>query len=110
LNALLWLCANNPVYISVAVDYTVLDSWPEYYIPQEIRDAFIALGFEAGSVQALVTDKRDGYATSLEDILFDNDLAVEVEDAKPGSVLSRSFFSDLYSWEVHLTPATLVTI
>jgi hypothetical protein len=49
LHVLLWLCANNPVYRSVSIDYSVLDSWPSNHIPQEIRDAFIALGAEAES-------------------------------------------------------------
>jgi Domain of unknown function (DUF6570) len=109
-NALLWLCANNPVYRSVTIDYSVLDSWPEHHIPQEIRDAFIALGSEAGSIQAPVTDEREGYATSLQDRLFENDLDAEVEDAEPGSILSRSFFSDLHGQEAHPTPATLATL
>jgi hypothetical protein len=38
-----WLCANNPVYESVTIDYELLDSWPQDYIPQEIRDVFLAL-------------------------------------------------------------------
>ena len=65
LNALLWLCANNPVYKMVAIDYSILDSWPDCYIPQEIRDAFIALGPELGTTGILVVDEREGYATSL---------------------------------------------
>lgn len=110
LNALLWLCANNPGYRSVAIDYSVLDSWPEHHIPQEIRDAFIALGSEARSAEAPVTDEREGYATSLQGGLFENDLDAEVEDAEPGSILSRSFFSDLHGQEAHPTPATLATL
>jgi hypothetical protein len=49
LNALLWLCTNNPVYRLVSINYLVLDSWPDNHIPQEIRDAFISLGSEAES-------------------------------------------------------------
>ena len=109
-NALLWLCANNPVYRSVTIDYSVLDSWPEHHIPQEIRDAFIALGSEAESAKAPVMDEREGYATSLQDGLFENDLDAEVEDAEPGSILSRSFFSDLHGQEAHPTPATLASL
>jgi hypothetical protein len=109
-NALLWLWANNPVYRSVTIDYFVLDSWPDDHIPQEIRDAFIALDSEAGSTQAPVTDEREGYAMSLQDGLFENDLDAEVEDAEPGSILSRSFFSDLHGQEAHPTPATLGTL
>jgi hypothetical protein len=64
-NALLWLCANNPVYKSVIVDYSILDSWPDHHIPQDIRDAFLTLGAKPESQEALVEDEREGYATSL---------------------------------------------
>ncbi|KAH8650289.1 hypothetical protein BGZ60DRAFT_550735 [Tricladium varicosporioides] len=109
-NALLWLCANNPVYKSVVVDYSVLDSWPDHHIPQEIRDAFITLGSEPGSTDTPVADEREGYATSLRDGLFENELDAEVEDAEPGSILSRSFFSDLHGQDPHSTPATLASL
>jgi hypothetical protein len=95
-NSLLWLCANNPVYKAVVVDYSVLDSWPDHHIPQDIRDAFITLGAKPGSQEALVEDEREGYTISLQDRLFENELDAEVENAKPGSILSRSFFSDLH--------------
>jgi hypothetical protein len=96
-NALLWLCANNPVYKLVVVDYSVLDSWPDHHIPQEIRDAFITLGSDPSSTDTLVDDEQEGYATLLQDGLFENKLDAEVEDAKPGSILSWSFFSDLHN-------------
>jgi hypothetical protein len=70
LDALLWLCANNPVYNSIVIDYSVLDAWPDHHIPQEIRDAFITLGSEPGSMVALVEEKREGYAASLQGGLF----------------------------------------
>jgi hypothetical protein len=57
-----------------------------------------------------VIDERESYTISLQDRLFENDLDTEVEDTKPGSILSRSFFSDLYSQEEHPTPATLATL
>ena len=109
-NALLWLCANNPGYKSVVVDYSVLDSWPDHHIPQEIRDAFITLGSEPGSTDTPVEDEREGYATSLQGGLFENELDAEVEDAEPGSILSRSFFSDLHGQDLHSTPATLASL
>lgn len=110
-NALVWLCANNPVYKSVVVDYSVLDSWPDHHIPQEIRDAFITLGPKPGSTDALVQDEREGYATSLQVGLFENELDAEVEDAEPGSILSRSFFfSDLHGQDLNSTPATLASL
>ena len=109
-NALLWLCAHNPGYKSVVVDYSVLDSWPDHHIPQEIRDAFITLGSEPGSRDAPVEDEREGYALSLQDGLFENELDAEVEDAEPGSILSRSFFSDLHGQDPNSTPATLASL
>jgi hypothetical protein len=110
LNALLWLCANNPVYKSVNIDYSVLDSWPDHHIPQEIIDAFITLGSEPGSIDAPVADEREGYATSLQGGLFENELDAEVDETEPGSILSRSFFSDLDSQDLHSTPATLASL
>jgi hypothetical protein len=67
LQALLWLCAHNPVYKSVTIDYELLNSWPQDHIPQEIRDAFLALQTSTAST---VQDEREGYATSLQDGLF----------------------------------------
>jgi hypothetical protein len=110
LDALLWLCANNPVYKSVAIDYSVLDSWPDHHIPQEIRDAFITLGPEPGSTDPPVEDEREGYATSLQGGAFENELDAEVEDAEPGSILSRSYFSDFHGQDLHSTPATLASL
>jgi hypothetical protein len=96
LNALLWLCANNPVCKSVTIDYSVLSSWPDHHIPQEIRNAFITLGSETGSTDAPGEDEHEGYATSLQDGLFDNEIDAEVEDVEHGTILSWSFFSDLH--------------
>ncbi|KAF4632380.1 hypothetical protein G7Y89_g5748 [Cudoniella acicularis] len=108
-DALLWLCVNNPVYKSVVIDYSVLNSWPDHHIPQEIRDASITLGSELGSTDTPVEDEREGYTTSLQDGLFENELDAEVEDTEPGTILSRSFFSDLHGQDLHSTPATLAS-
>ncbi len=109
-DALLWLCANNPVYKLVVVDYSVLDSQPNYYIPQEIRDAFITLGSKLGSTDTLVEDEREGYDTSLQDGLFENKLDAEVDDAKPSTILSWFFFSNLYRQDLYSTLATLASL
>jgi hypothetical protein len=110
LDALLWLCVNNPVYKSVTIDYSVLSSWPDHHIPQEIRNAFVTLGSETGSTDAAIEDDREGYATLLQDGLFENELDAEVEDVEPGTILSRSFFSDLHGQDIHHTPATLASL
>ncbi|KAH6665582.1 hypothetical protein B0J14DRAFT_569180 [Halenospora varia] len=84
--------------------------WPDNHIPQEIRDAFIALGPKAESTQGPVTNERDGYATSLQGGLFENDLDAEVDNAEPGSILNRSFFSDFHGQDPQSTPATLASL
>jgi hypothetical protein len=107
LQALLWLCAHNPVYQSVTIDYKLLDSWPEDHIPQEIRDAFLALQTDKAS---LMRDDREGYATSLQSGLFENELDAEVEDPEAGTIVSRSFFSDFHGQDPQATPAMLASL
>jgi hypothetical protein len=107
LQALLWLCRHNPVYESVTIDYELLDSWPEDHIPQEIRDAFLALQTNTAST---TEDEREGYATSLQDGLFENELDAEVGDAESGTIVSRSFFSDFHGQDPQATTALLASL
>ena len=86
LNTLLWFCANNPMYKSVNIDYPVQDYWLNYHILQEIGDAFISLGSKPGSIDTLVADEQEGYTTSLQGGLFENELDVEVDEAKPSII------------------------
>lgn len=74
LKALLWLCATNPIYKSIVIDYSVLDAWLDHHIPQEIKDAFITIESRPGSTGALVEYEREGYAVSLQGRLFENEL------------------------------------
>lgn len=92
------------------IDYSVLDSWPDYHILQEIRDVFITLDSELGFTDTPVEDEQEGYAISLQDGLFENELDIEVKDTEPGSILSRSFFSDLHGQDLHSTPATFASL
>jgi hypothetical protein len=108
LRALLWLCANNPVYKEV-IDYELLDSWPDNHIPQEIKDAFLILG-TSGPTSPDVTDEREGYATNLRDGLFENGLDAELNDPEAGSIISRSFFPDLHGQDLQTTPAVLASL
>ena len=94
----------------MVIDYSVLNSWPANHIPQEIRDAFVTLGSKSDVTAALIEDEREGYATSLQDSLFENELDTEVEDVEPGTILTWSFFSDLYGQDLYLTPATLASL
>jgi hypothetical protein len=59
---------------------------------------------------ALIEDEREGYAISLQDGLFKNELDIEVEDVKPGTILTWLFFSDLHGQDLYPTPATLASL
>jgi len=95
------------VYASVTIDYELLDSWPQDYIPQEIRDVFLALQTNTTSG---VQDEREGYATSLQDGLFENELDAEVGNPEPGTIVTRSFFSDFYGQDPQATTALLASL
>jgi hypothetical protein len=107
LQALLWLCAHNPLYKSVTIDYELLESWPRDHIPQEIRDTFLALQTNTSTG---VQDEREGYVTSLQDGLFENDLDAEVRDLEAGTIVSRSFFSDFHGQDPQSTTALLASL
>ena len=55
-----------------------------------------------------VRDDREGYATSLQDGLFENELDAEVEDVEPGAIISRSFFSDFHGQDPQATTTALL--
>jgi hypothetical protein len=57
-----------------------------------------------------VRDDREGYATSLQDGLFENELDAEVEDAEPGTIISRSFFSDFHGQDPQTITALLASL
>ncbi|CZR69862.1 uncharacterized protein PAC_19762 [Phialocephala subalpina] len=107
LQALLWLCAHNPVYKSVRINYELLESWPQDHIPQEIRHAFLALQTDMASI---VQDEREGYATSLQDGLFENELDAEVGNPEPGTIISRSLFSDFHGQDPQATTTLLASL
>lgn len=95
------------MYKSVTIDYKLLDSWPQDHIPQEIRDVFLTLQTNTVSI---VQDEREGYATSLQDGLFENELDAEVEDPEPGTIITRSFFSDFHGQDPQATTALLASL
>ncbi|RFU24294.1 Nucleoside-triphosphate phosphatase, partial [Scytalidium lignicola] len=107
LQALLWLCANNPVYKSVTIDYEVLESWPQDHILQDIRDAFLALQTDLAFTSK---DEQEGYATSLQDGLFENELDAELEVPEPGTIVSKLFFSDFHGQDPQDTSALLASL
>jgi hypothetical protein len=73
----------------VTIDYELLESWPRDHILQEIRDAFLALQTNTSTG---VQDEREGYVTSLQDGLFENDLDAEVRDLEAGRLFPGRFF------------------
>jgi hypothetical protein len=57
-----------------------------------------------------VRDDREGYTTSLQDGLFENELDAKVEDTEPGTIISRSFFSDFHGQDPQATTALLASL
>ena len=41
----------------MTINYSILDFWPNYYIPQEIKDTFITLGPKPSLIDITVKDK-----------------------------------------------------
>jgi hypothetical protein len=95
------------VYETITIDYELLNSWPQDHIPQEIRGAFLVLQTNTGLP---VRDEREGYTTSLQDSLFENELDAEVEYTEPGTIVSRSFFSDFHRQDPQATTALLASL
>ena len=55
-------------------------------------------------------DEQEGYATSLQDGLFENELDAEVGNPEPGTIISRSFFSDFHGQDPQATTALLASL
>jgi hypothetical protein len=62
------------------------------------------------NTSARVEDKREGYATSLQDGLFENELDAEVNNPEAGTIVSRSFFSDFHGQDPQFTAALLASL
>jgi Helitron helicase-like domain at N-terminus len=88
LRALLWLVQNNPLYRDVRIDFDLIRSWEDRFVPETLIET------------AIITDKnaeldhREGYITNLEDGSYENDFDALHEDVEPGTVIGGSFLSD----------------
>jgi hypothetical protein len=88
LRALLWLVDNNPLYKNIQIDYELIRSWEERFVPEVLIDTAIIT--EKNSQ----LDQREGYITTLEDGSYENDFDALHEDVAPGTVIGGSFLSD----------------
>ncbi len=66
IGALQWLVANNPLYENIQINYRLLETWEDEFIPSDIMDNIIH--YNANQ------HERKGYATDLNDGNFGKDL------------------------------------
>ena len=88
LRALVWLVRHNPLYANISIDYNLLASWEERFVPEVlIQTANI-------TEDNWELDQREGYTTSLEGGSYENDFDALHEEVDPGTVIGGSFLSD----------------
>jgi hypothetical protein len=90
LSALEWLVAHNCHYNDLTINYSLLSSWPEEFIPSQIS---------ANITQVDVSDhsEREGYVANLESDNFENDLQAASNEILPDDTVfaSGSLYTDL---------------
>lgn len=99
--ALRWLVEHNPCYKKVTIDHNVINSWPNTpFVPDDIHRLanFNSTGYASSS-------SREGYASTLEEGFYQNELDSQLGDVDPGTVVSTSFFSDGHGRQLDSTPA-----
>ena len=88
LKALLWLVQYNPLYSNVTIDYNLIQSWEQRFVPEVlIQNAII-------TEDNWELDQREGYITSLEGGSYENDFDALHKEVAPGTVIGGSFLSD----------------
>jgi len=83
LDALLWLVAHNCRYTDLSINYSLLSTWPEEFIPDQI----------SANISCIETSdhtEREGYVANLESDNFENDLQAASNDI---STDNKSIFS-----------------
>ncbi len=66
ISALRWLIANNPLYKNIGINYRLLETWDNKFIPSDIMDTMV----HCDSNQ----HKQQGYTTDLCNGNFENEL------------------------------------
>lgn len=69
-----WLKAHNLLYNDISINYPLLNTWKDKFIPQEITDHLVLCDPDS--------QEREGYAASLRDDNFENDLDVAIAETK----------------------------
>ena len=88
LKALLCLVRINLLYSNVAIDYNLIQSWEQRFVPEVlIQNAII-------TEENWELDQREGYITSLEGGSYENDFDALHKEVAPGTVIGGSFLSD----------------
>ncbi len=87
IGALQWLVANNPLYKNIQINYCLLETWEDEFIPSGIMDNIVHCNADQ--------HEREGYATDLNNGNFENDLDAAI--AGTGIEEDHINNSDVYS-------------
>jgi hypothetical protein len=88
IQALLWLCRNNPLYRSVQINHELLDQWSERFIPQDLLDTMGIVDNTEDSAE------RGTYAGDM-DGLSENDLHDALNTMADDAIASGAVCSDI---------------
>ncbi len=89
ISALRWLIANNPLYNNIGINYRLLETWDDKFIPSDIMDTMVHCDFNQY--------KRQGYAIDLCD--FENNLDAAIANAgiEGDHINSVCVYSNIYN-------------
>lgn len=84
-----WLKAHNPLYIDISINYPLLSTWEDEFIPQGITDHLVLCDPDS--------QEREGYAASLRDDNFENNLdaAIAETEIEADQLHSGCVYSDI---------------
>lgn len=89
IGALQWLVANNSLYENIKINHRLLKTWEDKFIPSSIIDTIVHCNTNQ--------NKREGYATDLNNGNFENDLnaAIAGTDIEANHINSGYIYSDI---------------
>ena len=88
IRALLWLCEHNALYKSVKINYGLINTWSESFVPPVLQEAAINLSEDKDS------NERGTYAGNM-DGFSENDLHSALDDMADGNIASGAVYCDV---------------
>ena len=88
LRALVWLCNNNPLYKSVAINYDLIDQWEDRFVPPILENTIAPVSEDSDS------SERGTYSADMNG-LAENDLHDALNDMADNTIASGAVYSDI---------------